>query len=215
VEDFQADHVVIATGARWTCDGIGRKNPRGIMTAEDARVLTPDDVMAGQRPDGPVTIFEGDHFYIGDLVAEVLRKDGQDVTLVIPSAYVSEWSHQTLEQHCIQARLMAMGVKLCLTHNLYKIMADRITVVCGYSGAHTSIPTECVVLVTMRTPVDDLYQTLAAKKLMSLARIGDCLGPSTIAVAIYGDHRYARELGGSGVGNVPFRREIPGLCAVD
>jgi dimethylamine/trimethylamine dehydrogenase len=105
----------------------------------------------------------------------VLRKDGQDVTLVTPSSYVSEWSHQTLEQHRIQARLMAMGVKLCLTHNLYEIMADRITAVCGYSGAHTSIPAECVVLVTMRTPVDDLYQTLAAKKLLSLARIGDCL----------------------------------------
>jgi dimethylamine/trimethylamine dehydrogenase len=61
VEDFQADHVVIATGARWTCDGIGRKNPRGIRTAEDARVLTPDDIMAWQRPDGPVTIFDDDH----------------------------------------------------------------------------------------------------------------------------------------------------------
>lgn len=61
VEDFQADHVVIATGARWTCDGIGRKNPRGIRTAEDARVLTPDDIMVWQRPDGPVTIFDDDH----------------------------------------------------------------------------------------------------------------------------------------------------------
>lgn len=61
VEAFQADHVVIATGARWTCDGIGRKNPRGIRTAEDARVLTPDDIMVWQRPDGPVTIFDDDH----------------------------------------------------------------------------------------------------------------------------------------------------------
>jgi dimethylamine/trimethylamine dehydrogenase len=67
----------------------------------------------------------------------------------------------------------------------------------------------------MRTPVDDLYQTLAAKKLLSLARIGDYLGPSIIAAAIYGGHRYARELGGSGAGNVPFRRELPALCAVD
>ena len=49
----------------------------------------------------------------------------------------------------------------------------------------------------------------------SLARIGNCLGPSTIAAAIYGDLRYARELGGSGAGNVPFRRELPGLCAAD
>ena len=49
----------------------------------------------------------------------------------------------------------------------------------------------------------------------SLARIGNCLGPSTIAAAIYGDLRYARELGGFGAGNVPFRRELPGLCAAD
>ena len=49
----------------------------------------------------------------------------------------------------------------------------------------------------------------------SLARIGNCLGPSTFAAAIYGVLRYARELRGSGAENVPFRRELPGLCAAD
>jgi dimethylamine/trimethylamine dehydrogenase len=46
----------------------------------------------------------------------------------------------------------------------------------------------------------------------SLTRIGDCFGPGTIAAAVYGGHRYARELGVPQTDAVPFRRELPRLA---
>ncbi len=215
VQEFAADHVVIATGAKWAADGIGRENPRGISFDPGTRILTPDDIMAGYRPDGPVVIFDDDHFYMGGLMAEVLRKDGIDVTFVTPAAHVSEWTYQTLEQHKIQSRLMEMGVKIKLSHNLTRIAHGKVTLACGYTGAQEDVEAESTVLVTMRNPVDGLSQSLAQAGLPSLTRIGDCLAPGTIAAAVYGGHRYAREIGEGEMPNVPFRRELPQIAARD
>jgi dimethylamine/trimethylamine dehydrogenase len=214
VREFGADHVVVSTGAHWTRDGIGRENPHAINIIDGSNILTPDDVMAGQRPSGPVTVFDDDHYYMGGLIAELLSKDGFDVTLVTPSAHVSEWAHNTLEQHRIQARLMGMGVKVMLSHNLIAVAPGTATVACGYTDATTVLEVESTVLVTMRSPVDGLYQVLSKASLPNLARIGDCLGPSTIAAAVYSGHRFARELGEPEMGNVPFRRELPALAPV-
>jgi dimethylamine/trimethylamine dehydrogenase len=76
-----------------------------------------------------------------------------------------------------------------------------------------------VLLVTMRLPNDSLYQELAADAgrlhdagIRSLARIGDCLAPSTIAAAVYAGHRYAREADVPPVDGVPFQRELIALA---
>ena len=65
----------------------------------------------------------------------------------------------------------------------------------------------------MRNPREDLFSALQGRA-TSLTRIGDCYAPGTIAAAVYGGHRYARELGEPAVTGVPFRRELP-LLAVD
>ncbi len=214
VREFDADHVVLATGAKWTRDGIGRENPRGISIEDGARILTPNDIMAGQRPNGPIVIFDDDHFYMGGLMAELLRQEGCDVTFVTPSAHVSEWTYQTLEQHRIQARLMKMGVKIFLSHNLAQVGAQSVTITCGYTDAKTTITAHAALMVTMRSPRETLYQGLTKTGPPSLTRIGDCLAPGTIAAAVYAGHRYARELG-EDVPDVPFRRELPKLAPVN
>ncbi len=58
----------------------------------------------------------------------------------------------------------------------------------------------------MRVPVDDLW-----KSNPKLDRIGDAMGPSTIAAAIYSGHLYAREFGNPTSNEVPFRRELINL----
>ena len=62
---------------------------------------------------------------------------------------------------------------------------------------------------------DGLYRDLAALEarwpaagLKSITRIGDCLAPSSIADAIHGGHRYAREFDNPLANMVP-RRERP------
>lgn len=211
---FGADHIAIATGAHWATNGIGRENPGGIPISKHAIVLSPDDIMKGEKPDGPVVVFDDDHFYMGGLVAEQLRSDGLDVTLVTPATEVSAWTHNTLEQHRIQARLMEAGIKILTSHNVVQITPDRSTLVCGYTGARCDVAAAAHVLVTMRLPDDRLFHTLRQNGLPSVTRVGDCLGPSTIAAAVYSGHRYARELGESPA-QIPFRRELPALAELD
>jgi dimethylamine/trimethylamine dehydrogenase len=203
IEEFGADHIAIATGARWTADGIGRQNPAGIDIAAGAIVLTPDDVMSGAVPDGSVVLFDDDHFYMGGAIAEKLRYAGCEVTLVTPAGEVSSWTHNTLDQHAVQKRLLELGVKIMTSHNLMSVRRGAVDVACVFTERSQTLDCATTVLVTMRAPVDDLWQTRS-----DLTRIGDALSPSTIAAAVYSGHRYARELGEPMQGDVPFRREL-------
>ena len=45
-------HVIIATGAKWRGDGVGRKHWQPISGHDLPHVFTPDDLMAGKIPDG-------------------------------------------------------------------------------------------------------------------------------------------------------------------
>ena len=53
VVETDADQVVLATGARWRTDGIGRSRRRPIGWGDDVTVRTPDDVMSGVTITGP------------------------------------------------------------------------------------------------------------------------------------------------------------------
>jgi len=203
LDEFGADQVALATGARWNADGIGRQNPRGISIADGAKIMTPDDVMAGVVPDGPVVVFDDDHFYMGGAVAEMLLRAGADVTFVTPAPEVSSWTHHTLEQHAIQKRLLDLGAKIHCGQNVASIDKDTVTLENVYNDAPQVLAASAVVLVTMRTPVDDLW--LARPE---VTRIGDAYGPSTIAASVYSGHRYARELDAAPHDGVPFLREL-------
>ncbi len=211
IAEFGADHVVLATGSRWVANGRGRENPAGISIDAAVPVLTPDDIMSGARPEGPVIVFDDDHYYMGGLMAEKLRRDGLDVTYVTPASEVSSWTHNTLEQHFIQRRLLELGVRVVLSSNLAGIGPDGAVVECGYTGAETGLPGATLVPVTMREPVDALYSQIAGLGDLQVSRIGDCLAPGTIAAAVYSGHRCARAFGEPAAGEVSFRRELPAL----
>ena len=49
--------------------------------------------------------------------------------------------------------------------------------------------------------------------LRSVKAVGDAWAPSTIAAAVWAGHRYAEELDGPALPEVPFRREVTELCA--
>lgn len=218
VLEFDSDHVVIATGAKWCDSGVGRENHEPIPRDEGANILTVDAVIAGAKPSGPVVVFDDDHFYMGGVLAELLRSQGHDVTLVTPTADVSHWTHNTLEQSRIQKRLMEMEVKIIPLHTVSHIDDDSVELECIYTEREHKIPCGTFVPVTMRKSVDGLYHSVNALlsntvSTPSLTRIGDCFGPGTIAAAVYGGHRYARELGTPQTDTTPFRRELPQLAA--
>ena len=133
VAELGADHVLVATGATWRRDGTGSAQVRPIALAADAEVLTPDDIMAGRMPRGrDVLIYDDDHYYMGGVLAELLRKHGFSVTLVTPAPLVSIFTKATLEQATIQSRLLELDVRIEANTLVKSIAADRYGI--GYSG---------------------------------------------------------------------------------
>jgi dimethylamine/trimethylamine dehydrogenase len=219
VLEFGATRVVLATGARWRRDGVGRANTRPLPGFDRTdQVFTPEDVMDGCRPQEPVIVFDDDHYYLGAVLAEKLRMQGLKVTLVTPAERVSSWTVNTLEQHIIQKHLMDLGVGIELSRNLIEFDGSQVALQCAYTDRISMMSAGSVVTVTARLPNDELAQSLFAiaetvtnAGIVSVTSIGDCLAPSTIAAAVYAGHRYAREFDRPGGDAASFRRELPGV----
>jgi dimethylamine/trimethylamine dehydrogenase len=203
--EFAADRVVVATGATWRRNGIGRWHEQEIPGWQTPSVMTPDDVLAGAVPDGPAVVYDDDHYYIGGVIAEKLRAQGLEVTLVTPANEVSTWTNHTAEQHSIQMHILNLGIHLKTGTSLSEIRSGGVIAESIYTGRTEEIPASTVVLVTSRTPQDDLYYSLRDE--IDIERIGDCLAPGTIATAVYSGHRYAREMDAASPAGVPFLRE--------
>jgi len=187
VEELGVRHVVVATGARWRRDGLGRAHADPLPIASGSRVYTPDDVMDGASVEGPVLVYDDDHYYMGGVIAEALSRAGHAVTLATPRGDVSAWTAYTLEQPWIARRLAECGVTVRTSEVLASIAADHVLLASG-----DTIAARSVVLVTSREPDDTLFRALQGAGLDSLVRVGDCEAPSTIAAAVYAGHRYAR-----------------------
>ncbi|RZV48449.1 MAG: FAD-dependent oxidoreductase [Acidimicrobiales bacterium] len=205
--EFGADRVVIATGATWRRDGTGRWLEDPVPGWDGPNVFTPDDIMSGTMPDGPVVVYDDDHYYLGGVLAEKLRSVGLDVTLATPANEVSTWTTHTEEQHRIQQRVLNLGISVETGVSLASISDDSAILECIYTERERRVDSAAVVMVTSRTPNDALFHSLNGK--IAIARIGDALAPGTIATSVYAGHQYARELDGpplEGV-SVRFRRE--------
>ena len=221
VRETGADLVAVATGARWRRDGSGRHHdlPLEIDGNLAGTIFTPDDIMAGARPEGPVVVFDDDHYYMGGVIAEKLVHDGHAVSIVTPADAVSAWTGYTLEHERIQARMRELGIVRHLAFAVSRVEPGRVELEDAYTGETQWIPCGGLVMVTAQDPVDDLYHELMADEaanreagIRRVSRIGDCYGPGPIAAAVFGGHRYARELGRPVGDGIPWKLEIMELA---
>ena len=210
---FEAERVVVATGCRWRRDGFGRSNGLGVPGLDRKNVYTPDDVLRGVLPDGPVLLFDDDAFYIGSVLAEVLHAAGREVVYLTPDDVVASWTMNTHEYRHVQKRLRALGVRMITAHNIVEFSGDVARIACVYTGAEQAVSCASVLTITARLPRDELYQALLAREtewrdagVGAVDAIGDCLAPGLIAHAVYAGHRYAQELDAPVEGDVRFRR---------
>ena len=223
IMEFGFENVAIATGSRWRADGVARMHVTPMPIDPAMPVFTPDDVMDGRLPSGEVVVFDDDHYYMGGAVAELLAKAGCAVTLVTPSAYVSDWTLNTLEQGAIHRRLVEAGVRIVLNTGVAAVLADGVETACSYTGAAGRIGCDAAVIVGSRLSEDALYHALMARQpdwadagIRSVRVIGDACAPGPIAWATYAGHRYARELDTADIGDaLPFRREVTALAPVE
>ncbi len=219
---FGFENVAIATGAAWRRDGVARAHVVPMPMDPAMPIHTPDDLMDGKVPGGNVVLFDDDHYYMGGVLAELMARQGAKVTLVTPSAYVSDWTRNTLEQGAIHRRLAELGVEIVLNRIVTRVMAGGVATACAYTGAEWDFDADAVVLVTSRQQNDGLWTELKERRaewadnsIRSIKVIGDAEAPGPIAWATYAGHRFARELDEPDIGDaLPFRREVTAL-AVD
>jgi dimethylamine/trimethylamine dehydrogenase len=201
VLEFGFDYVVLALGASWRRDGIGCHNPQPVPIAGDSDVFTPDDIMSGAKPNGPVVVYDDEHYYMGGCIAEQLKALGCEVTLLTTGLEVSSWTHRTNEQPRVQRKLMELGVNIITAKLLTGVERDHLELACIYTGRRSELAYGSLVLVTGRESNDALYyeiandaQKLVSSSVKSLARIGDCHVPGALVHAVYDGHRCARTL---------------------
>ena len=221
---YGAEHVVIATGSHWRRDGVARRVLRPVPIAAGAKVFTPEDIMAGKHAGiRSALIYDDDHYYMGGVLAELLAREGLEIAITTPAADVSNWTHMTMEQFRVQARLLELGVRILPHKVLDSVSADGAALKCVFSGKEVWLAAEAVVLVTARLPENSLATALDAQReawkdagIASVTTIGDALAPATIAAAVFSGRRAAEELDGAPLGDaLPFRREVTALAPLE
>ena len=195
--------MLLATGAAWRRDGIGRSLRSPLPGLDTIPVYSPDDLMQGRLPQGRVLVFDDEHYYMAGVLAEQLARAGCTVHYATPEADASSFTHNTLEQGRIQTLLLQLGVHIHAHRVLCALESGRARCACTYTGREEILAVDAVVLVTERVGEDRLYQELIADA-AALARagiaqvraIGDAHAPGIIAVAVYSGHLAAREIDG-------------------
>jgi dimethylamine/trimethylamine dehydrogenase len=211
---LEHEHVVIATGARWTRMLYSTSEfPVGDLAGP--AVYTPDDIAAGIMPEAPVVVFDFDNYYLAGAIAEQLARQSGGVTYVTTAGSASAWTVMTNELPLVHRALGKTGVAI---HTLKRVTAfdgDSLSIADVYTGGESRLPCRSLVLVGIRKPNDDLYRALIerpadlkAAQVATVTRIGDCHAPGAIVHAVYSGHRYAREFGAVPE-NFPYRRDFP------
>jgi len=84
-----------------------------------------------------------------------------------------------------------------------------------FTGAQKRLACRSLVIVGVRVPKDDLYQSLIARGpelkragIAGVTRIGDALAPGAIVHAVHSGHTFAREFD-SAPAPAPYARDYP------
>jgi dimethylamine/trimethylamine dehydrogenase len=193
-----ADRVIVATGATWAEDGIGRSRTKPIELGADAVVVGPDAILAeAEVPGGRVVLYDDDHYYLGSVIALLLRREGVAVTLVTPAGRACEWAMNTQEQFPAVSAMLSAGVEIVTDRVVERMDKGVATLASVYGGPETKVEADWLLPITRRVSRDGLFHSLRDTLEWgdgSLLRAGDCDAPSTIAAAVYAGYKCADAL---------------------
>jgi dimethylamine/trimethylamine dehydrogenase len=202
IAELGCEHIVIATGASWRSDGVGRWRNSAFVGCDSDDVIGVEQILRGKLPAGRVVIYDDDHYYLGTAIALLASANGCQVALVSPSDSLAEWSHNTQEHRPTMQALIEAGVECVTAKGLVGFESGVVQLECIYSGKSSQLAADQLIPISTRVADDALWIALDQRRtelqqqgLVSLQRIGDCRAPGIIAAAVYAGHKAARELG--------------------
>ena len=220
VLNYGADRIVIATGSKWSGQGVG-PGTGPIPGADDSlpHVLTPIQVIQGKPIRGSrVVVLDGEGHFLGISLAESMANQGKKVTYICSAAEPAEYGTFTLEIYNNKRLLFEKGVTVYRDHWIANIEPGKVRLTYAYRfgpdllGPNTGaiprrdnegdfeIEADAVILVTSRHSVDDLWTGLKSRRsewqangIQDVFRIGDCKSPAQCNQVMWEGHRLARE----------------------
>jgi len=153
-------------------------------------------MLEGKRPPGSrAVVYDCEGYYAGAGIAELLRAEGLDVTIVTPLERVAQSADDALEGPLLRRHLHELGIRLVDDHTVRHIAPDGVRGTDVY-GDPFELACDGVVLTTQRRSDDALFRELVDDpgELHGVYAIGDCVAPRVIADAVWDGHRLGREI---------------------
>lgn len=218
---YGAEKVIIATGSHWATDGLNSVTHEPIegLDASKPYICTPEQVMQGKEIGQKVLVLDGDGYFTGVSMAEMVADQGKDVQLVTSLGGVAPYTEFTLESPNLHRMMYEKGIHETTFHWVEKIEEGMATLFYLFRDGYQrdSGPTlgkmprregtdvvkmefDTLIACAGRVPNDKLFRELKARKsewaeneIEGIYAAGDCYAPALLADAIFSAHRIARE----------------------
>ena len=201
IEREEPHAVVVATGARWDCDGRSQFRPGQLRLPGTEQENVVDVGTATERALADagalgrrVVILEETGFYLPLGLAEILAAGGAEVEIVTPRAMVGEDAMRTLDLSYVMPRLEEAGVRCTAHMNVEKIEGSAVHLRSVWGTRSRVIEgVETVVISMLRSPDDALYRALEGR-IAELHRVGDVVAPRRPIQSMYEGEELGRAL---------------------
>ena len=158
---------------------------------DGAVVLTAAGLLDGlTAPEGPLAIWDPIGGPIAISVAELLRQQGREVSLITPDQIAGNELARTGDLAPANVRLLSAGVVLERRSLLRRVGASEVEVEDRFTGQRRVIAAAALIDAGYRLPDDELWRTTGRR----LARAGDAVAPRTALEAILEGRRVASDL---------------------
>ncbi len=195
IEQYQPDHVVVATGSTVNADGYNAWTGEPIPGHEQDNVVGWDAVVRGEvTPTGKIFILDEVADYVAPLLASELAEQGNEVTLLTRWPMVGMDTMLDVYLDWILPRLYKTGVNMVPDHFVEKVKGNTVHAYNNFTpDTIETIEADWVILSTGRQSENSLHE-LFAERGLSVETIGDAVAPRTTYEATYEGHRQARKL---------------------
>jgi mycofactocin system FadH/OYE family oxidoreductase 1 len=201
-----ADVIIVATGSR-------NGSPDYVVQA-GAAVMWAREALEGANINGPVCIWDPIGGPIGISVAETIRSQGVDVTLVTPDNIAGNELSRSGDLAPANTRLQQVGAKILRRATLVERTHDTVVVTDRFSGASSEIEATTLIDAGHRLAEDSLFHELTSGEPGGSAaivlRVGDAVAPRTAAEAMI----EARRVVAAARGQIPVSDGVPMIGTV-